>query len=71
MGIGIIIKLTENSLKVCQDIAKKDPNFKFKIDDKNNRILIFTKNMSDAYKKGYWLKYKANCGNFHIVEVVE
>jgi len=71
MAFAVLIKLTDDSLKICQDIAKRDPSFNFKIDEKYKKIVIFAKDLSDAYKKGYWLKYKANCGNFNIVRVVE
>lgn len=56
--VTILRKPDKKLKKACEDIAKRDPSFKYKIIC--DRILIYSKNKDQAYKRGMWLKYKVN-----------
>lgn len=43
----------ENMLKVCRDINKRDPSFRFKIVGEN--LNIYSKEKDQAFRRGSWL----------------
>ena len=46
--------------KVCSDIAKKDPNFKYHVDEDLQTVTIYSDSRSKAYKRGVWFHHKVN-----------
>lgn len=64
---ALVLKKDENLLKVCEDIKKRDSTFNYSV--KDNFIIIYCKTRDEAYKKGYWFKFKAGAKNFDIVVV--
>ncbi len=62
-----IIELNDKNLKVCEDIAKKDKTFIFV--KKEGKIIIYSETIDQAWKRGYWLKHKANAKSFSILKV--
>jgi len=65
---ALVLPLSDKALKVCQDIAKKDKSFLFGVDE--SHIIVYCESKDKAYRRGYWMKFKAGIAKFDIVKVV-